>query len=158
MNKRIVVNTGPIIAFGKIGVFDLIRQLPFDFITPIQVQTEITIGSGLGYSVEVPSWIEIVTLAEPTSRLVLANLDAGEAAVIEVALQLDISVVCIDELKGRRAAIALGLNVVGSLGVLGKAKKLGLINSVRPLVEKAQESGVYYDEALVERFFREIDE
>ena len=55
MNKRIVVNTGPIIAFGKIGVFDLIRQLPFDFITPIQVQTEITIGSGLGYSVEVPS-------------------------------------------------------------------------------------------------------
>ncbi len=88
----------------------------------------------------------------------MANLDAGEAAVIEVALQLDISVVCIDELKGRRAAIALGLNVVGSLGVLGKAKKLGLINSVRPLVEKAQESGVYYDEALVERFFREIDE
>ena len=88
----------------------------------------------------------------------MANLDAGEAAVIEVALQLDISVVCIDELKGRRAAIALGLNVGGSLGVLGKAKKLGLINSVRPLVEKAQESGVYHDEALVERFFREIDE
>ena len=54
-----------------------------------------------------PAWIEIVTLTEPPSRLAFANLDAGEAVDIEVALQLEISIVCIDELKGREKAAAI---------------------------------------------------
>ena len=158
MNSRIVLNTGPIIALGKIGAFDLIRRLPFDFITPTQVQTEITVGSALGYAVAVPSWVKVVSINEPPSRLALLNLDAGEAAVIETALRLGISLVCIDELKGRRAASASGLNVLGSLGLLGKAKELGLIDSIRPFVQRAQEKGIYYDEGLVARFLKEFEE
>ena len=154
MNRRIVLNTGPLISFGKIAAFDLLRKLPFDLITTAQVQTEITIGTTLGYPVKVPSWIDVVTLTEPPSRFALANLDAGEASVIEAAIQLDIPLVCIDELKGRRAAVASGLQVIGSLGILGKAKKLGFIESVRPFVQKAQENGIYYDEALIDRFLR----
>lgn len=158
MNRRIVLDTGPIIAFGKIGAFDLIKRLPFRFITPKQVQTEIAAGTSLGYSVDIPRWIEVVTLLKPLSRITLANLDAGGAAVIETALQLEIPLVCIDELKGRRAAAASGLTVLGYLGILGNAKTLRLIETVRPLIQKAQDNGIYYDRKLVERILKGIGE
>ena len=64
----------------------------------------------------------------------------------------------IDELKGRRAAAASGLNIIGSLGLIGKAKKLGIISLVRPIVERAQASGIYYDTRLLESFLKGLDE
>jgi hypothetical protein len=158
MNKKIVVNTSPIISFGKMQAFDLIRELPFKFVCPPQVQAEISVGTSKGYPVIFPDWIKILPLKNPLSALVLANLDAGEAAVIELALQENIAQVCLDEIKGRRAAMASGLNVVGSLGLLGKAKTLGIISELRPLIEKAQKAGIYYDKKLVENFLTQINE
>ncbi|MBA2619691.1 MAG: DUF3368 domain-containing protein [Acidobacteria bacterium] len=158
MNKRIVVNTSPLIAFEKMRAFDFIGKLPLDFICPPQVQTEILAGAAKGYSVSFPSWLKIVQLAAPLTPLALASLDAGEAAVIESALEQNIALVCLDEIKGRRAALASGLQVVGSLGLLGKAKTLGLISQIRPLIERAQNSGIYYDAKLVKDFLHKLGE
>lgn len=158
MSERIVVNTGPIITLGKFDVLDIIGQLPYKFITPAKVQEEINAGISLGYSIEIPSWLEVVGTAVQPSPLALASLDAGEAAVIETAVEFGISTVCIDELKGRRAAVASGLTVVGSLGLIGKAKSLGLIGAVRPLFERVKAAGIYYDVKLLEDFLTRIGE
>lgn len=158
MNKRIVVNTSPLIAWEKMRALEIIEKLPFDFICPAQVQAEILNGAAKGYSVNFPSWIKILTLKTPLSALTLANLDAGEAAVIELALEQNIPQVCLDEIKGRRAAIASGLQVVGSLGILGRAKILGFVSKIRPLIERAQNSGIYYDSKLVEKFLKSFGE
>lgn len=85
-------------------------------------------------------------------------MDTGEAAVIQLALEQNIPLVCIDELKGRRAALAVGLNIVGSLGLIGKAKNLGLIPAARPFIEKAKTSGIYYDDQLIETFLKSLGE
>lgn len=79
------------------------------------------------------------------------GLDAGEAAVIQLALERRVARVCIDEQKGRRAAQAVGLAVTGTLGLLGRAKQLGLISALRPWVEKAIQEGIRYDPELVRR-------
>ena len=39
--------------------------------------------------------------------------------------------VCIDETKGRQTALAVGLKVTGALGLLARAKTLGLISELR---------------------------
>jgi predicted nucleic acid-binding protein len=158
MNRPIVVDTSPLIALGKMQAFELISQLPYQFICPSQVEAEISAGTVKGYPVSIPSWIMVSTLKTCLSQLALANLDAGEAAVIELALERNIETVCLDELKGRRAALASGLKVVGSLGLIGNAKHLGLVASVRPLVERAQDSGIYYDTKLVENFLKALGE
>lgn len=155
---KIVVNTSPIIALGKMQSFDLIARLPFDFVCPLQVKAEILAGAAKGYPVKFPSGIRVLPLKTSLTPLALATLDAGEAAVIELALEQNTSLVCIDEIKGRRAALASGLQVVGSLGLLGKAKTLGLITEIRPLIEKAQLSGIYYDTKLIEKFLSELGE
>ncbi len=137
---------------------DLIGRLPFEFVCPPQVQAEILAGAAKGYSVSFPSWLEVFSLVVPLTPLALANLDAGEAAVIELALEQNIYLVCLDEIKGRRAALASGLQIIGSLGLLGKTKTLGFVSEIRPFIEKAQDSGIYYDTKLVGEFLHKLGE
>jgi predicted nucleic acid-binding protein len=154
MIEKIVVNTSPIIALGQMQIFDVIEKLPFEFVCPKEVEEEILIGISQGYPIDVPSFFNILSLNAPLSPLTIATLDQGEAAVIQLALEQNITKVCIDDLKGRRAANAVGLEVVGSLGLLGKAKKLGLVDEIRPLLEKASQAGIFYDQNLIETFLQ----
>jgi predicted nucleic acid-binding protein len=147
MIERIATNTSPLLAVAKMQAVDVIGKLPFEFVCPLEVEAKITAGANQGYAIEIPAWLNVLPLNSPVSPLAVAALDAGEAAVIGLALEQNINLVCIDELKGRRAALAVGLRVVGSLGLLGKAKTLGLISSARPFIEKAKSAGIYYETA-----------
>jgi hypothetical protein len=69
-----------------------------------------------------------------------------------------VGVVCIDERKGRRAALAVGLRVTGTLGLLGRAKRMGVLPAVRPYVERMVGEGIRFDPALVQRFLEAVDE
>jgi uncharacterized protein len=158
MTEKIVINTSPLLALQKMRAFGVLEKLPFEFICPAEVEAEILAGEKQGFNVEIPSIVTVVNLKNPLSPLAVAALDAGEAAVIQLAQENNVSRVCIDELKGRRAALAVGLKVVGSLGLLGRAKSLGIISEVRPLIEKAQNAGIYYDENLSERFLESLGE
>jgi len=158
MIERIVTDTSPLLALTKMHTLDAVGKLPFEFICPAEVGAEILIGASQGYEVKIPDWLHVLPLSHALSPLAAVSLDSGEAAVIQLALEQNIKLVCIDELKGRRAALAVGLKVVGSLGLLGKAKALGLISVVKPLIEKAKLAGIYYDESLIEKFLSSIGE
>ena len=158
MIERIVSNTSPLLALTGMRILDVVGKLPFEFVCPTEVETEILIGANQGYEVEIPGWLNVLTLNSALSPLGMASLDVGEAAVIQLALEQNIKLVCIDELKGRRAALAVGLKVVGSLGLLGKAKNLGLIDKAKPFVEKAKLAGIYYHDILIENFLKSLGE
>ena len=158
MIERIVCNTSPLLALTKMQTLDAVGKLPYQFICPAEVEAEILAGANQGYQIDIPAWLIVVPLANPLSPLAIAALDAGEAAVIQLALEQNIRMVCIDELKGRRAALAVGLKVVGSLGLLGRAKNLGLIAEARPFIERARLAGIYYDENLIKNFLNSLGE
>jgi hypothetical protein len=50
VNERIVINTGPLIALGKMQAFSVIEQLPYEFCCPPQVETELLNGAALGHT------------------------------------------------------------------------------------------------------------
>jgi len=158
MSERIAINTGPLIALGKMQAFSVIEQLPFDFCCPPQVELELLKGAALGHPVIRPVWVKVLPLQAPLTPFASIALDDGEAAVIQLALELQLNLVCIDEAKGRRAALGVGLQVVGSLGLLGKAKAEGLINAVRPFITHAQQNGLYYDASLISAFLQALGE
>jgi len=97
-------------------------------------------------------------LRVPLSPLAFSGLDKGEAAVIQMASERNITWVCIDEWKGRRAALAVGLKVTGVLGLLGRAKRKGIIPALLPLIERAVAAGVRYDTELVKRILKAAGE
>ena len=63
-----------------------------------------------------------------------------------------------DEKIGRNMAEYLGLKVSGTLGVLLKARKLGLLVSFRGEVQVMQEQGIFYNSALIERMAASVGE
>jgi hypothetical protein len=97
-------------------------------------------------------------LETPLHPVAGAALDRGEAAVIQLALEQGLRWVCIDDWKGRRAAMAVGLQVTGSLGLLIRAKSLGIIQTIRPFIEHATGDGIWYDPELVKRVLEGVNE
>ncbi len=158
MAERIVINTGPLIALARIEILDVIGRLPIEFCCPQEVRDELDQGVETGLQPVNPVWLRVVPLRAPLSPLALSSLDLGEAAVIQLALESGVSRVCIDEWKGRRAALATGLQVTGALGLLGRAKLLGLIPSLRPLIERAVDEGIRYHPDLVRQVLLAVDE
>jgi len=156
--ERLVINTGPLITLSKIGCLEIIGELPYEFLSPNEVRKELDEGQLAGHPRIAPVWLTHLALTRPPSRVGLAGLDLGEAAVIQIALELGIRRVAIDEWKGRRAALASGLEVTGTLGLLGKAKLLGLIPELRPLIEKAVLEGIRYHPELVRGVLEAVGE
>ena len=158
MADRTVINAGPLIAFARAGALDVLRQLPIQFVCPREVEEEIKAGAAFGYRVVWPVCVTVIPLARPLDPVALAALDSGEAAVIHLALERGIRRVCMDDRKGRRAALAVGLDVVGSLGLLARAKQLGVISAVRPFVDRLSSEGAWYDAELLRRVLRAVGE
>ena len=74
------------------------------------------------------------------------------------AIEQAIRDVRIDEWRGRRAAAAIGLQVTGSLGLLGRAKILGLTPAVSPWVQKLKACGIHYHPELLRNFLLAMGE
>ena len=91
-------------------------------------------------------------------QLLLPVLDQGEAEVITLALEQNADLVLIDELTGRKVAQSLRLQVVGSVGILIRAKQIGLIPAVRPILEEMIQRGIRYSQRFVDSILREIGE
>ena len=158
MLERIVINTGPIVALSRAGVTDVMARMPLAFVSPMEIRAELDKGPGAGHRPVDCSWVRFFLRKTPLNPLAVSSLDEGEAAVIQLALDEQIPVVCIDERKGRRAALAVGLKVTGTLGLLGRAKGLALIPAVRPYVETMVAGGDWFDPALLERFYASLGE
>jgi predicted nucleic acid-binding protein len=72
---------------------------------------------------------------------------------------LGIANVLIDERKGRRVAeMIYRLSVIGSGGILLKAKKMGLVSLIRPMIQGMRANGYFLSDRLVEGICAEAGE
>lgn len=158
VTECLVINTGPLIAFERMGCLDLIGQLPYEIVCPTEVRRELDQGVATGHPSIRPDWLVERGLSAPPASFGLVGLDLGETAVIQLALEIHANAAVIDEWKGRRLALAMKLRVTGSLGLLGKAKQLGLTPTIRPFVDRALAAGIRYHPKVVEAIFKELGE
>ena len=158
MPDHVVIDTSPLIALERMSALQLPEDLPFEFLCPTEVQEEIQRGMKLGYPDIQPEWLNVMSLNAPLSTVATSSLDKGETAVIQLALEIKANWVCIDEWKGRRVALASGLKVVGSLGILAKAKQLAIIDAIGPFIKNAQNHGIRYDSKLISSILKHTGE
>ena len=81
--------------------------------------------------------------------LLLSDLDRGEAEVIALAQELNADLAIVDERLARHHARRLGLTLTGTLGVLLKAKELGFVPAVGPLIDQLRLGGIRLGDAVV---------
>lgn len=91
------------------------------------------------YGLDLPEWIKVKEVHNKIQQNALTLiLDEGEASSIALSLETGNSLLIIDEKKGRRIARELGLKIIGTLGVILRAKEMGLIDSIENLLEKLE--------------------
>lgn len=64
------------------------------------------------------------------------ELDEGEAEALALAKELVADAVLIDEADGRKVAQRLGIPVIGTIGILVRAKRMSLCPSVDLLLDR----------------------
>jgi len=71
---------------------------------------------------------------------------------------MGLPLVIVDERRGRTAARTMGLRVTGSVGILLRAKRLGVLSEVGPCLRAMRAGGVWLSDRLVEFALREAGE
>jgi predicted nucleic acid-binding protein len=99
----------------------------------------------------------VVSADDATAAAYGLIVDAGEAEAIAVA-RARAALLVIDDDRGRRLALRLGVDVKGTLGILVLAKRSGLLERVRPVVEALPQRGVYVSQRLIDAVLRELSE
>lgn len=123
-----VADTSCLILFYKIGELELLKKL-FGTI-------QITETVSKEFNQAIPEWVNIVNPSSKLDKGLSSYLDPGEATSIALAAEHENSLLIIDEIKGRKAAKELRVQITGSLGVLVTAKQKGHIPAVKPLIGK----------------------
>ncbi len=102
--EELVINTGPLLALiAGIGTLSFLELMYKRVLVPFEVSEEIKAGGSTGFGVkEFDGSDFLVKWQKPlTINPFLRNaLDLGEASVIQLALDENISTVCIDESVG----------------------------------------------------------
>ena len=102
------------------------------------------VGRSLG--VELPdlttlSWIQIRTALQAQPLSLASTLGVGEREAFALALEMADPLVVIDDGKARRIGRLLGLRMSGSIGVLARGVREGIIFSLSPLLDQLDSLG-----------------
>jgi len=104
-------------------------------------------------------WIRVMKIKDTKLKhALILLLDEGEAETIVLALELNASLVILDEREARFIAKKMGLRVIGTLGILLRAKRLNLISSLREELSKLKQTGFYIGDDVKRRILKEASE
>jgi predicted nucleic acid-binding protein len=88
-----------------------------------------------------PIWVKIVTVNDKYRQEILEmQIDKGESSALALALETPDSTLILDDYKARKIAERLGIPFTGTIGVIIKAKRKGIIPSIKPFLEKIKET------------------
>lgn len=153
MKPLTVSDSTALIVLGKAGLMELLVKSYEQIVTPPAVRAEV--GDTLdGYKTIL---IQKPADAKKIARLALL-LDRGESEAIALALELNAPLL-IDERKGRKIALAEGLEIVGVLGLIIRAfrgSQIGRSDALEYL-DRLQKAGLYLSPALCEQFERLLE-
>jgi predicted nucleic acid-binding protein len=156
-----ISDSTPLIALARIGRLDLVRSIFPHLVIPEAVAEEVVEARGDApgaREVADADWIERAKADTMLVRPLLLLVDRGEAEAIAVAQSRPGSILLTDDRKARRVAKQLGIQPLGTLGVLARAKRGDLIPAVRPLVVELQSTGYRISEHALEEFLHRLDE
>jgi predicted nucleic acid-binding protein len=158
---RRIVNASPLILLTKIGRIDLLHAEGVDVVIPMAVLQEVSYldpSDPVVRAIHDAGW-QVAMVSDPVPASVARwKLDAGEEAVLTLALSSSDCEVVIDDLAGRRCAEAHGIPLMGTLGVVILAKRIGRIAAARPVIEDLRRAGLRVSDDVIANALKQAGE
>jgi predicted nucleic acid-binding protein len=133
MRKTIISDTSCFILLSNIGELELLHKVYGTIVTTLDISIE--------FGEPIPEWVEIVAVKDTLKQQLLEmQIDKGESSAIALALETPNCTLILDDYKARKIAKHLNLKYTGTIGVIIKAKLIGVIPSIKPLLEKIKKT------------------
>lgn len=142
MSEHAVSNSSCLIALKKIGYLDLLSK-SFETVTiPPAVQSE------FGQKID---WLTVKSVQNiGVVNSLKTQIGDGEAEAIALAMEATDVFIMLDDKKARRIAKQLELTVIGTIGLLLRAKQKEILTEVKPALDALQDVDFRVSESLYE--------
>lgn len=150
MSKIIISDASCLISLSNIEMLNILQTMYQEIFITREVEQE--------FGEILPDWIAVVEVKDKQRQLEIeAFLDKGEASSIALAIEMEDSLLIIDELKGRKVAISFHLNIIGTIGVLMLAEKKGLIKDILGTILKLVNKGFRLSDKILDRLIEKYE-
>lgn len=147
----VIADTSWLIILARLKLLPVLKSLYQKITVTEEVAEE--------FGESLPDWIQVETAKDKRYyQILLSILDPGEASAIALALELDHVLLILDESKGRKEALRLGIKITGTLGVLVKAKRMGFIKELKPVFDQLNLAGFRISAQLLEEVLKQAGE
>ena len=126
MKEAVVSDSTCLIGLERVGELDILPALFDSVMIPPEVAREF--GGTF-------AWLKVENLANHLLAVALEMVvDAGEAEAIALASEKNCLLIT-DDKQARAAEKNLGVNFIGTIGVLIRAKQNGIIKEIKPVLD-----------------------
>lgn len=143
MSEAVIVDSACLIGLERIGQLDILPQVFSPILIPPAVAGEVNLNM---------SWLTIET---PNNQALIVTLktqlDPGESEAIALAVERPETFIILDDLSAREFALQLNLKVIGTVGLLLRAKRQGVVLEIKPLLQALGDADFRISEALVRK-------
>ena len=155
MSRLVVADAGLLIALARLGALPLLPALFTQVWVTQQVLAECQARPDRDEGASLAAAIQAgyMRLRAPEKPLPSWGVDAGESSALALALEAEAGVL-MDDRAARVVARHLGLNVIGTAGLLVLAKRRGQIMTVHGHLEFLVDSGYFLGPAVVAEALR----
>ena len=151
MHKCVIADTSVLIVLEKVQELSLLKELYQSIIITPEVKEE--------FGKSLPGWVKVEAVRdEKYLKFLSAYLDIGEASVIALSEEKEDPLLILDDLKARKNALRIGVPFTGTLGVLQKAKDLGLIKVIKPQIQKIEKAGFRISPKIIHELLKRNNE
>ncbi len=140
----VICNTSPLQYLHQAGSLELLPALAGQVYVPEAVVAELREGQRRNVllpTLEELSWLTVRPVRDRTLLPLVTNLGNGEKEVLALGLETEDALLILDDRDARRYAQALELEIIGTLGLLLRAKERGILDAVRPVLDRLQALG-----------------
>lgn len=159
MKSGIVISdAGPIFSLAVLQNLNLLNRFFDEIHIPTAVWEEISLDQSTIHFKQISDFFkDKVVKIEGKNHLTFV-MDYGESEAIILYQELEADFLLIDDKKARTYAENLGINCIGTLGILIKAKDKGFIENLRPLFQSLLNNKRYYSVKLLNSLLLKFDE
>ena len=154
-----VADAGPLHYLVLIGEIGIAAALVDEVLIPPEVRDELdrprTPAAVRVWIAAAPSWLRVQPLSSADTDAALARLDPGERAAIALAASVGADAVLMDDRAGVAAARARGLEAIGTLGLLQRGARRGLLDLPGAL-ERLVETNFRIRQELLDTLLAEV--
>ena len=141
-----MTNSTCLIGLERIERLDILPQVFDTVFAPPAVAKEVQASL---------NWLRVQTIANSSVVMVLrTQMDEGEAEAIALAIELSDVLLILDDKKARRVAQKMGMKVIGTVGMLLRAKRQGIVAEVKPLLIKLTEVNFRISQGIIQEALR----